>query len=95
VPNEKDVWNRFWNPPDGYLKPGFDVEDHAALRKTITAAQRHIGQSKESKGGNGSRRIKMHVKYQYFFDAVEFLGGLLVNKSLRMDRLDRSDELGI
>ena len=72
-----------------------DVEDHSELRKKITAAQKHIGQSKESKGGNGNRRIKMHVKYQYVFDPVEFLAGLLVNGSLRMDGLEGSDGLSI
>ena len=169
MPNEESIWSRFYNPPNGSLKPGFDVvresdigdfaiisnsaggqdakgyaeqlqlllegltlysksillrvevdsretsnldiservldigcpidmddvEDHSELRKKITAAQKHIGQSKESKGGNGNRRIKMHVKYQYVFDPVEFLAGLLVNGSLRMDGLEGSDGLSI
>ena len=63
------------------------VGDHLALRKKITAAQRTIGQSPGDTGGNGTRRIKMHIQYKYFFDAVEFLNGLLTNDELRMDKL--------
>lgn len=167
--NKIDIWSRFYDPPGGYLKPGFDVvhesdigdfaiisnsaggqdakgyakqlqlllegltlysksillrvevdsretsnldiservldigcpidmddvEDHSELRKRITAAQKHIGQNKKSKGGNGNCRIKMHVKYQYVFDTIEFLNGLLVNGSLSMDGLEGSDGLSI
>jgi hypothetical protein len=169
MPKEDSIWSRFYNPPNGYLKPGFhlfdesdigdfvitsnsaggqdakgyaeqlqlllegltlysksillrvevdsretsnldiservlnigcpidmdNVEDHSELRKKITAAQKHIGQNKETKGGNGNRRIKMHVKYQYVFDSNEFLAGLLENRSLRMVRLERSDGLSV
>jgi len=72
-----------------------DVEDHSELRKKISAAQKHIGQSKESKGGNGNRRIKMHVKLPDLYDTGEFLKGLLTNGSLRMDGLEGSDGLSI
>lgn len=62
------------------------VGDHLGLRKKITAAQRTIGQRPEDTGGNGTRRIKMHIKFKYYFDVVEFLNGLLTNGELRMNK---------
>ena len=37
------------------------VQDHLALRKRISAAQKPIGQRAGDRGGNGNKRIKIHV----------------------------------
>ena len=38
------------------------VEDHAALRLRLSSAQKYIGQEPGASGGNGNKRIRIHVR---------------------------------
>jgi hypothetical protein len=38
------------------------VEDHLGLRRRLSAAQKPIGQNPSDKGGNGNKRIRMHIR---------------------------------
>lgn len=38
------------------------VEDHMGMRRRLSAAQKPIGQNPIDKGGNGNKRIRMHIR---------------------------------
>jgi hypothetical protein len=52
------------------------VEDHLGMRRRISAAQKPIGQNPGDKGGNGNKRIRMHVR-SVRVPSNQFLRGLI------------------
>lgn len=70
-----------------------DVSDHLGLRRTLSAAQKPIGQRPGDKGGNGNKRIRLHLK-SGGVSAKEFLAGIVpVTGKYRMRRSADADEV--
>ena len=52
------------------------VEDHLGMRRRLSAAQKPIGQNPGDKGGNGNKRIRMHVR-SHGVSSSQLLSGLI------------------
>lgn len=62
------------------IRPGKD-HDPSALRQQISSAQRPIGQKQGTRGGNGNRRIRIHVDSGEV-ETSDFLRGLQLTQDL-------------
>ena len=60
----------------GYPVAMADVEDHLGMRRKISAAQKPIGQNPGDRGGNGNKRIRLHVRSSGV-SAAQLLNGLI------------------
>ena len=60
----------------GYPVAMADVEDHLGMRRKISAAQKPIGQNPGDRGGNGNKRIRLHVRSSGVLPA-QLLNGLI------------------
>ena len=60
----------------GYPVAMADVEDHLGMRRKISAAQKPIGQNPGDRGGNGNKRIRLHVRSSGVSPA-QLLNGLI------------------
>lgn len=70
-----------------------DRDDHLALRRVLSAAQRRIGQQPGRRGGNGNRRIRIHVTSNGL-SPDEFVSGLLpVGGALRQPDAARARDV--